>query len=302
MMASSTNAMIYSGNKSSVRCLSFRNDPHLDATEVEEEVYSRSVPMIKGQPMDTFSYFASGTMPTLYTNGSPIACDDEFVSQFDEPIRLQSNLIDSDECKSSEPRKVLCTWAKGFLATSPSIAIAQSKSSEDTGHASLKSLSIGHSMERDTMPTEVEEYMGDGMAFLQSSLEEYEDLNVCFDQASALRASLCRPVVSLMVCNLPCNIYGEGLAQIIEELGFAGLYVYAFVPRGKKNAKGYGFVEFVSSSVASRFAEVIGTYTFPDSDKRPFCKAAACPYSKKIPRAWKRNFRKAPAGRRPLYP
>lgn len=94
-------------------------------------------------------------------------------------------------------------------------------------------------------------------------------------QAQAEPELVSREVTTLMVCNLPCKISSSGLTQVVNKLGFEGLYDLIYVPRGAKNSMGYGFVNFINPYDAARFCGVIGTYNFPgNSKKRAYCKVA----------------------------
>lgn len=67
-------------------------------------------------------------------------------------------------------------------------------------------------------------------------------------------------VTTLMLGNIPYKLSQEGLAQAIDELGFAGTYDLIYLPRGSGNHVGYGFINFRSPEEASRFSYVITSF------------------------------------------
>lgn len=70
------------------------------------------------------------------------------------------------------------------------------------------------------------------------------------------------PVTTLMLCNLPCRLSQEGLAQAADRLGFEGKYDLVYIPRGYQNFIGYGFINFVTPEDATCFCRTISAVTF----------------------------------------
>lgn len=107
-------------------------------------------------------------------------------------------------------------------------------------------------------------------------------LNTLTKRVDEIQAPECRciaaaavNVVTLMVCNLPRKVTQERLAQVVDELGFAGMYDLIYIPLAAEFSHGYGFVNFHTPDAAASFSAAIKGYRFCDSSsKRAFAQPA----------------------------
>lgn len=74
------------------------------------------------------------------------------------------------------------------------------------------------------------------------------------------------PVTTLMLRNLPCRLSQEGLANLVDELGFAGTYDLIYIPWGFQSYVGYGFINFHTTEDAARFSIAISSVSFGKRD------------------------------------
>lgn len=74
------------------------------------------------------------------------------------------------------------------------------------------------------------------------------------DHAEASTTNFPSPVTTLMLGNLPYKLSQEGLARVVDELGFRGAYDLIYMPLGPHNHIGYGFINFLTPEAASCFA------------------------------------------------
>lgn len=223
------------------------------------------VPIYDEGTIDPYSRIASCAMPMLKTEvGVLEARNDEFSNSFDERMQLESTFMHYDQ--RQDP---------GFRfqqRRQNSSERAQDKSSWRAGSHLLVTSRLGTR----TQPALREDPDSVAIAWRSNGTDECDNANVDKSPANAYPAVLSQPPTALMVCNLPCRVSADGLSQVLEELGFAGLYYHIYVPRGTKNNMGYGFVYFFGSGAAARFVAAVGTYSFSGSTKRAYCKPAAC--------------------------
>mmetsp|Transcript_46900 Transcript_46900/g.138566 ORF Transcript_46900/g.138566 Transcript_46900/m.138566 type:complete len:304 (-) Transcript_46900:115-1026(-) len=81
--------------------------------------------------------------------------------------------------------------------------------------------------------------------------------------------ALQNPITSLMLCNIPCCISQNQLAEIINDGGFVNTYDYMYLPMpthgGSSQNLGYGFINFTTPDDASRFTERFHSHVFENT-------------------------------------
>lgn len=76
---------------------------------------------------------------------------------------------------------------------------------------------------------------------------------------------------SLMISNIPCRVSQERVIEAVNRLGFEGAYDFVYIPTGCRTGPkrslnmGYGFINFISPELASRFAQAFDGYRFEGS-------------------------------------
>jgi len=80
------------------------------------------------------------------------------------------------------------------------------------------------------------------------------------------------PITALMICNIPCSISAQTLADAVNSCGLGGKYDFLYLPmKGRpvsnersvrRSNLGYGFINFPCDADAARFKEVFSGYRF----------------------------------------
>lgn len=247
---------------------------------------------------DSSSCFTSATLPTLNTLDSlPNASGDEFLGRLDDQVFVDKTFNDShwrcdldsagqgpqgDKNEAAEApatsswNESALTYSGGYTHPGGFNEMAwltngtQGTLLEDRQYA-MPDLAYNNNQ---TL-SEVDRQGFDPRAVFPRGEYANDESNIALYEGGAPSVVSRPPLTTIMVCNLPCKMSTQGLSQLVEELGFGGLYDDTHVPHGKKNFKGYGFVNFVSPSVAARFVAVMNTYIFPSTGRQAQCRPAA---------------------------
>jgi len=86
------------------------------------------------------------------------------------------------------------------------------------------------------------------------------------------------PIVTLMICNIPCRITQQQLILVIDRLGFADQYDFLYLPTaGRMSVRscvsnlGYGFINFIEPEYAYAFTEIFMSYRFDGTSSTKAC-------------------------------
>jgi hypothetical protein len=84
------------------------------------------------------------------------------------------------------------------------------------------------------------------------------------------------PLSSYMLCNIPCRITQEQLAEAIDSVGFKDKYDFLYLPSGGRSSKsganlGYGFINFVDPSCIDAFTEEFESFKFHRTSSQKVC-------------------------------
>eukprot|EP00424_Heterocapsa_rotundata_P003907 CAMPEP_0168697358 /NCGR_PEP_ID=MMETSP0503-20121227/35841_1 /TAXON_ID=89963 /ORGANISM="Heterocapsa rotundata, Strain SCCAP K-0483" /LENGTH=117 /DNA_ID=CAMNT_0008743177 /DNA_START=13 /DNA_END=362 /DNA_ORIENTATION=- len=76
-----------------------------------------------------------------------------------------------------------------------------------------------------------------------------------------------------MICNLPCRIMREELAQAVATMGLSGKYDFLFVPKSHRPGSnlGYAFVNFVDPADAELCTRLFTGYRFAGTSSKKAC-------------------------------
>jgi len=85
------------------------------------------------------------------------------------------------------------------------------------------------------------------------------------------------PVVTLMICNIPCRITQHQLVEVINVMGFNAKYDFLYLPTGGRSSTvgssnlGYGFINFTDPSDADPFTQCFTNYQFEGTSSTKVC-------------------------------
>jgi hypothetical protein len=85
------------------------------------------------------------------------------------------------------------------------------------------------------------------------------------------------PIVTLMICNIPCRITLQQLVEVIDSMGFAGKYDFLHLPigggssAGSRSNLGYGFINFADPVDAEPFRKAFMNYQFEGTSSAKVC-------------------------------
>lgn len=219
-----------------------------------------------------------GAIPVLRGGSLPASSYVYILKEHEERVGTSSASEDDRQEKTHEKPIHMMDRIEGMPATKFDKWVTESrfKSSSAFGHEQLAVEAVDSQLLRDDAfcgsahslahknpsdPTRVDlnshksfSMLGDG--FLQTSA-----LGTC-NHAQPSSGTSSGQVTTLMLCNLPCKLTQEDLAQAVDQLGFTGAYDLVYVPRGSNKQVGYGFINFTSAEAGARFSELITSFTF----------------------------------------
>lgn len=85
------------------------------------------------------------------------------------------------------------------------------------------------------------------------------------------------PIVTLMICNIPCRITQQQLVDVINGMGFRGTYDFLYLPTGGRSSSvgssnlGYGFINFMDPATADPFTQAFTHYQFEGTSSTKVC-------------------------------
>jgi hypothetical protein len=85
------------------------------------------------------------------------------------------------------------------------------------------------------------------------------------------------PVVTVMVCNIPCRITQQQLADVVDGMGFADKYDFLYLPTGGRSSTvgssnlGYGFINFMDPNDCDPFMRSFTNYQFQGTSSTKVC-------------------------------
>jgi len=85
------------------------------------------------------------------------------------------------------------------------------------------------------------------------------------------------PVVTLIICIIPCRITQHQLVEVINVMGFNAKYDFLYLPTGGRSSTvgssnlGYGFINFTDPSDADPFTQCFTNYQFEGTSSTKVC-------------------------------
>lgn len=84
------------------------------------------------------------------------------------------------------------------------------------------------------------------------------------------------PITSFMLCNIPCRITQQQLAEVINAMGFKDKYDFLYLPTGGRSSKtasnlGYGFINFSDPADGPKFIQEFNEYKFESTSSSKVC-------------------------------
>lgn len=84
------------------------------------------------------------------------------------------------------------------------------------------------------------------------------------------------PITSFMLCNIPCRVTQQQLAEVINSMGFQDKYDFLYLPTGGRSSKtasnlGYGFINFADPADGPGFIQEFSNYKFDCTSSSKVC-------------------------------
>jgi hypothetical protein len=84
------------------------------------------------------------------------------------------------------------------------------------------------------------------------------------------------PLTTFMLCNIPCRVTQEHLAEVINSIGFKDKYDFLYLPSGGRSTKtgsnlGYGFINFKDPSYVEPFTKEFAAHRFECTTSQKVC-------------------------------